>query len=541
MAKTKIQFLLKPHVINLFSAAVKSRKRSLLKEKITSYEEPPPEPDGYRIIGAHNSVGVALGYGHPNPLKVTSLSLMLRELISEASAATKFKFTYQEVDHVCDADPMAALLFTTAPSGYVRQYALSKISHLGPEIGLSLIILRLNDWVSEVREEAVETINRLIETKGGIRKSLAHPIASSLGLLLDSKRFERITEKERVAVDRLLTYDGVDEATLWQLSDPNFGQFGLRTLLIGMRSGYFDEFLPMLATTCQQPSVRSVAVRAILSGKFFWREASELRSRQISNAGARDSILDAALDDASPMIAAAALDHIIEKQDLDRVDISQLVKLLSNERFSVAERANYIIRKLGKSASEELRKADEDTISDDQRCFALARFGEGGDANLVMSLSRRSQGIVKINRLSAAAKLGHAPALSQIKVAATNYSADKMTRTALRALADLGEYLSLEEIETCMQNSQRKVTAADLSRHIKHLSAQEIAVTIAKASARGDHEDDLIRLLMTMRRKRSVGAFQPDQRLTEKILSYTASDPELQAQLLGELGISRAA
>jgi hypothetical protein len=527
MPRAYISPYLSSNVHRLFAECGAAMDKSFLKRLFA-----PPARPGFIEVGEHNSVGIALGRSHPT--HVSAVEYRLRRIVAECAVAAGFRFTRKELEYVCAADSMAALAFTTAASGHVRQFGLSKLTGLGPEIGLALVILRLNDWVPEVRDEAAKTIDRLIVNDGDPIHQIPSMIADCIELLLDHERFWRMTVRERAAVDRMLAQEGVVDRLRYRFlsrPDPHSG----RALHVAMKSGFADGLLVEIAKESDFLPLRLIAVRAILEGEYSWKSRGSKKSRTISLDEFRPSFLNHALKDKYAQVVAAALDHVIRAGKDRSIDRELLCRHLQRKERHVAERAAYILKRSGAPVSDLVREELVHSRSPNA-AIALGRFGDPTDAHLAFALVDQFDGKKKLKCLEAAASLGHRQARQMIRSIALTSRTPAMVKRAVGILWRLEEPLSLEEILQYLRNDNG-ITTGVLLRYIAKLPYAQVAIVIADAASRNEGDERLNNLYQLMEKKRNKGLFQMKPDEMEMIRSATAADPDTRERIARTFGV----
>ena len=331
------------HLQVLFQDAVKARRRPSWRALLDSVVSTFPRGTKLRLVDERNSVGIALG--HESIATVSALDRNLGLVVDEIGRQTEFEFTNREIAHVCAADSMAALAFTTSRSGYARELGLAHVHGLGPAIGFAMIVLRLNDWVPQVRVASVKAIERLMKNNGGPNGGLPYMIAGSMGLLLDDKRFGRMAQPERDIVEALISFPKVKDALRTILVFGDSDRADNHILHLILQTGFYDELLPEIAEKAECSYRRLIASKAVLYGKYIWKEEGKVRERKIELQSHTSKIARRALLDKSANVAFAALGFIIETRDLSGLDDSTVESLLERPEASL-ERRIAVLRSL---------------------------------------------------------------------------------------------------------------------------------------------------------------------------------------------------
>ena len=340
MKKTKHSFI-SAHLRILFQNVVRHSNRSKARIVFDNILSTLPRRRGRRVRDERNSVGIALGRESNDT--VSSLDFKLGAVVDAVAKDVNFGLSANEIAHVCAEDRMAALAFATSRNGYARQMGLSHIDGFGPQIGLSIVILRLNDWVPEVRSEAIKTVARLIENDGGPNGGLAFEIACSLGLLLDEGRFRRVLENEKHATRSLIEYPGVKAALHRVMLNGRTDRATSQDLEMIIKTGFCDYMIPEIAKHAKCSHRRLIAVRAILRPASVFKNEELSSMRKIYMEGFRDEVVRSALLDSSTSIAFAALGYLIQSDDLSALDDMTIGQLSTRKEASLTPRITTVL------------------------------------------------------------------------------------------------------------------------------------------------------------------------------------------------------
>ncbi len=338
--------LIAKHLRVLFQDAVRTSRRPNWKVLLDKVASTIPRGTKFRLMDERNSVGISLGY--ESIATASALDRKLGLIVDEAGKQARFGFSEMEIAHVCAADPMAALAFITSRSGFVRELGLSRIDGLGPNIGFALVVLRLNDRVPEVRAAAVNTIERLMRNDVGPNGGLAFNIAGSIGLLLNSKKLNRMSQPERAVAEALIRYPGVKEAIRSILLFGSTGDHNNQNLRAIIQAGFADDLLPEIAERSECSYRRLIASRSILYGKYSWKDEGRSLERKLGLDAYTAQVVRSALLDKSANVAFAALGYLIETRDLRGLDNRTVEKLLMRQEASLQRRIGVLRGMVGK-------------------------------------------------------------------------------------------------------------------------------------------------------------------------------------------------
>ena len=252
-----------------------------------------------------------------------------------------------------EACPHVAPLILFHHSGYFRQAALRHLARLpNSPFFIAALFWRTNDWVAEVRAEAIRAGSRLIEAVK------ADAIVGAAPYLLSRElAWERWDLAARELLHQTLARNDVAEALASHLASTATGPVA-RTLQLAMRTPAIDEALPTLARSAISPHVRRLAYHALGTGQarwparparkrtaYGWTPRYEYETRALSPSLSLDHILDRAGRDRSPIVRRGALDILIQLSQDPTPYLPLLAELRADASPSVRQRADFLIQK----------------------------------------------------------------------------------------------------------------------------------------------------------------------------------------------------
>jgi len=164
-----------------------------------------------------------------------------------------------------DGTRSGAFVLMCSRDGFKRQRALEAVREVPSGFCLGLLIVRLNDWVEEVRQAARLALDGQAESlKSGL-------LLECYELYLSSSDWGRMREVDRVALDRLFG-QGVPRDLLMTSITARRDDRAVNTAERMLRRGEWDSELPTLATTACHWGVRLKALRALFAGEHRWLE-----------------------------------------------------------------------------------------------------------------------------------------------------------------------------------------------------------------------------------------------------------------------------
>lgn len=250
--------------------------------------------------------------------------------------------------------PGLEYLFIFHRDGRLREAALLKITGGLPNPFLFAAVLwRLNDWAEPVRQAARRCANRsFAATKPAI-------IARTAAELLVRQATWQRWQDERSVLDEVFGRSDVAEELASLMSIAATGPQA-STLRYALRTPALDMHLEQLASNAVQPSVRAVALGALIDGKVYWPSGSVwrwidkpmgLRRRQaifdhrvVAIAQPVRALIERGLRDKSAVVRRVALNGIMGHM-LGTADARALAApFMSDRSSSVREKATYILR-----------------------------------------------------------------------------------------------------------------------------------------------------------------------------------------------------
>lgn len=306
-------------------------------------------------------------------------------------------------------------------NGHRRQRALQSIGAIPHAIGLGLVMLRLNDWVGHVREEAIRTLQR------ASLKLDEDTRAACFGLFLGSDDWQRIEPNGRQILSRLFLpiaqHDNTIGCVIGQRSN-----HAPRWLRRALRTGVWDARLADIARTAVDPRCRHIALRALLSGEARWQRDGT-QHRPISVAVERAALIDSGLSDAAPGVRRLAFDAYVR----DLADQSDADKVLSRCLFDACEglvtSAAFWVERRGGNPRELIRaRLRTGEILPTSTLSYLGKAGDDADADAVLAIAHKNAGKRKWALFSAVATQDHAKLGEHIQTIAVGSDAAEAKR-----------------------------------------------------------------------------------------------------------------
>jgi len=243
--------------------------------------------------------------------------------------------------------------------GYMREAALRAphTLHL-TSFWVAAIVIRLNDWVPQVRRAAVDGFNKVLP-----KTDIKVLVDVAAGLLHRRRQWTR-GEEELAVLDQLVSAPGVLDGLIAHLSAA-YDRAPHRTLIAILKYPELDCALPYLMTAAPNPSVRAIAAGVLLAGQARWpvgtryewidksmgrrRQVLRLETRAVAIAVSKDDVIAITARDRSAQVRKVAMQALIDAPDLWS-DRQALIDTMAKDR-SGAIRAgiDYILRQQAKS------------------------------------------------------------------------------------------------------------------------------------------------------------------------------------------------
>lgn len=164
-----------------------------------------------------------------------------------------------------DRSPIFKYIFLFHDDGYIREAALEKISEeIASPFFVAAITLRLNDWVSAVRQSAARCAKRVFPI------TKAATLAQAFMYFYPQTMSWRRWDIERTILDQTISRPDVISALAERIiAEPTAP--AIKILAVLLRFPELDSFLYDIAFKSSQPSVRALALRTLMTGQAKWR------------------------------------------------------------------------------------------------------------------------------------------------------------------------------------------------------------------------------------------------------------------------------
>ena len=247
-------------------------------------------------------------------------------------------------------------------NGYVRQAALEALSSTPhSEFEFSAIVYRLNDWVENIRYSAAPYAKSFFPK--------THPAIvgqSAFFLLAQARVLSRWNRDGQVVLEDTIYRPDVLEYLKVQFLSTRSGRVG-HTIQQILKRPDFDTRLSELARNAALPSVRAVAMDALLNNRARWfvgykkqwidkvfsisRRVADFETRSVDLHTDFDGLLVAAASDKSAQVRKVAADTLNANLDGASEKMDKVAETLQHDKnSSVRSRIDFYMRK---------RKAEE--------------------------------------------------------------------------------------------------------------------------------------------------------------------------------------
>jgi hypothetical protein len=250
--------------------------------------------------------------------------------------------------------PKLELLFIFHRDGRAREAALRRMSGgLSTAFMFAAVAFRLNDWAAPVRQAAVQCAGRCFPFT-----SPAVVVQAAIVLLIRQVSWRRWSDERQILDEVFGCADVTEHLAGWLISEVT-GPLA-RILRFALRMPSMDVHLERIARDAVQPSVRAVALDALINRKAEWpvgyalqwvdksmglsRRVTVLGHRELEVAVSRSALLSLGIHDRSPAVRRVTLDCVIRHM-LRTQEGRHCAALLAADRSpSVRARAEFILR-----------------------------------------------------------------------------------------------------------------------------------------------------------------------------------------------------
>jgi len=429
--------------------------------------------------------------------------------------------------------PEISALFSVSWNGYVREKAVREWPRVNTSFELALLLIRLNDWVDQVRLAATLKLETLIAMPVSESGLTQETVLGCMDLILSPERFGRSKEIEFRVLNQLLnmnempyalanyiTYSAIDHAP--------------RYLKHGLKRGILIDALPDMATKGEHPEVRRIATHALLTGEYFWKQNGSMRKKKIDLKVDKTKLAATALLDKTPTIKCVALSYISDYKPTDLHCEETYRSHVEDRRFSVVERAIYGLKTLGIDHINEVRQQIEIGEVSERALEILGRYGTADDGRLIFSQLNKVSESIGLTALGAASKLGNRQAQDALEEIAFGLNRDE-ARKASHKLSKTDFTPDLHLILNAIRSDQ-DVIKRGYVRLIRKLPTMKLALALSELEA-SPTEIDSLNLWQLLQKKRNTGAFLPSDNEIVELKNSVDKTPFLKEKFNKTLGL----
>ena len=245
-------------------------------------------------------------------------------------------------------------LFLFHRDGRLREAALLKITGGLPSPFLfAAVVWRLNDWAEPVRRAAERCANRSFPATD---PSIVAQTAAEL--LVRQANWSRWRD-ERLILDQAFGRDDVGTHLAHLIARERTGPQA-STLRYALRTSTLDRHLEQIAHEAVQPSVRAVALHALIDGTAKWpsgtawqwidktmglrRRVTVFDQRPLTVNPSRKTLIACGVEDRSAFVRRVALDGVMKHLPGTAEARSFAARRVADRSPSVRERAEFILR-----------------------------------------------------------------------------------------------------------------------------------------------------------------------------------------------------
>ena len=477
-----------------------------------------------------------------NPSHVTSISREMSTALWSSESQTSSDGWWvrspsglKSVLNTVDARPESAPVYSVSGNGYVREKAVKNWPRINNSFELSLLLLRLNDWVEQVRSAAIfklEKLMRLSVDESGLTQKT---VLGCMELILDPNRFGRSREVEFRVLNQLLNINGMPSALAEHITNSDIDS-APRYLKLGLKRGILADALPVMAKVGRHSEVRRIATSTLLNDGYTWNASGKIQHKSIDLEINKIKISDDALDDKSPAVQCVALSYIAEFKPETLYNEDTFRKFVNDKRFSIIECAIFGLKSLGINYVEELRQKvlrDEFSI---HSLEILGRYGSASDGDIIFAKTDKLADRNSVRALGAAARHGNISAINVLEKIAFEAQDNTRARAASAKLHASSYTPSLAKIVASIRLGQN-INARGYVRLIRRLPTMKLAVAISELSKAG-LELDYSNLWYQLLKKRNTGAFLPSEEEIEQLKMSVGVVSRLKIQFNKTLGLN---
>jgi hypothetical protein len=416
--------------------------------------------------------------------------------------------------------PALAFVLSTSGIGYVREAAVARVELIPGAFSLALLVVRLNDWVPQVRRAAELKLANFIP-------SLDHRIAADCIEYL--WRFESLGRATHIGreIVRALVEDDRTGASVRDAILIGSGDRSARLVRLSLGTPALDQDLETFACNHRHPKVRAMAAKTALEGVYSWRERT-LKKRALHIEIDRLALALRLLSDRSADVQYHALQYVVQNlQDniaLDRILLSYLL----HPRPKLSDLAQWKLNKRGVDWLAWLRGELEKQPFNIRIARLLGRVGTSSDGDRLWRSALLTSPRDQLVFVTAAVRLENAEGIEAARRIALDDINLSRARAAAAALLDGGAPIPIPDLERVALRGSDFVERG-LRPHVReHGVMDQLKIFCRLEAARSPpDETELSRLVRRINR----GGFDPTRTEIEDLHRLSAACPRVRGWL----------
>lgn len=455
---------------------------------------------------------------------------------SEPDPINKFgSRRYHNLELFLKFAPGAAPIFSVHSNGYVREKAVVKWPKINSAFELALLLIRMNDWVEPVRIAATQKLSDMLGQKESVSGLTDDKIIDCLSFILNHRRFGRMDEEQRLLIGRCFDRGNVSDDLTDKIISGKTDK-AARLMRLALSFGLLKECLSDISERAEHHNVRTIAYRAMLIGKYVWRDYGRIQSLEVTGIPNIVEIGARALSDSSPAVQRVGLDFVIDQQPARLHRRETYERFMQDKRLSLVDRAEFGLRALGVDWKAGLRSRLDDGDLSFRDLNLLGRYGARSDADKLFIRAGLLPPDLKVRFFGAAVMIGHMPAKTKLVEMALHSPEVKIAKDASRYLRKVGARPEIHSIISAIEEGQDIIVRGFMAFIFK-FPPIGIAMAIA-ALEQSELKYDKTGLLNALQKKRRLSPYLPSADKLDYLKRKTAKNPELRALLQEHLYVN---
>lgn len=429
--------------------------------------------------------------------------------------------------------PELVAFFSVSHNGHIREEAVKKWGWISSPFEFALLLIRLNDWVSNVRKTAANKIKHILTLPANESGLTNKIIISCMDLIASPNRFSRASNFELEILTQLLFNSTIRE-DLYDYIAREVTDRSPRFLKLCIEQGLFLTDLEYFAINAQHPETRRFAFHVILNNKVFRKETSTLNSADYTITHDKVSLATLALSDKAIGVQRVVLDYILREKPKNLHTEKVYTRYLSSKYNSVVDRAITGLNQLGVGTMSKFREQVNQGALAIQHLAVFSRFGTQEDGELLYCKRHIFAEDWQLKLIGVSAKLKYKPALQDLEKLTINFSDNKEAKKAARLLHAVDGKLDFDEMYTVLMNGAKILDRGYLP-FIRKLPTIQLARMIAALNNNTKYQDAA--LIQELYRKRNRGFFSPKNEETLLLQEELQNNTDMRKLIENILGL----